>query len=199
MSSNLKSTLEESVLIKELQKGTASAFESLVKKYQDRVINTSFGFVQNTQDAEDVAQEVFIEVYKSVQDFRVDSKIYTWIYQIAVRKSLDFLRKKKRKKRFSSIKRFVGMDIVESTVESSNYDPQESLENKERRKVLMDAVDRLPENQKIAFTLSKYEDLSYKEIAEVMSASIPSVESLLFRAKKNLKKDLEKVYRNKMI
>ena len=191
--------LKDLSLIKDLKQGKAAAFEQLVLEYQDRVINTCYGFVQNTEDAEDIAQEVFIEVYRSVTKFREDSKIFTWIYQIAVRKSLDFVRKKNRKKRFSSLKRIAGFETIEDKVKSSAFDPQESLENKERRRILMQAVEQLPENQKVAFTLSKYEGLAYKEIAEVMESSLSSVESLLFRANKNLRKKLGSYYRKNKI
>lgn len=191
--------MEESTLIQNLKTGQPAAFEKLVTSYQDRVINTCFGFLQNMEDAEDTAQEVFIEVYKSIDSFRADSKVFTWIYQIAVRKSLDFLRKKKRLKRFGTLKRIIGLEVLNNTPSKSIYGPEESLENKERRQILMQAVEKLPENQKIAFTLSKYEDLSYKEIAAVMDTTVSSVESLLFRAKKNLQKSLEKFYKNKII
>lgn len=91
--------IEESALIEQLSQGSESAFRTLVNDHKDRVYNTCMGFLRNPHDAEDVSQEVFIEVYDSINDFREDSSLSTWIYRIAVTKSLELIRYRKRKKR----------------------------------------------------------------------------------------------------
>ena len=175
------------------------AFRKLVLAHQDMVVNTCFGMVQNLADAEDVAQEVFIEVYRSIHKFREDSKLSTWLYRIAVNKSIDFLRKKKRKSWIGSIQGMFGSEEKVLEIEDRRQKtPQEYLENEERKEVLQQAIDTLPQNQKTAFTLNKYENLSYKEIAAVMEVSLSSVESLMHRAKKNLKKRLQDYYTREM-
>lgn len=145
-----------------------------------------------------MAQEVFVQVFHSIKDFKGDCKLSTWLYRIAVTKSLDFLRARKRKKRFAFVQSLFSTDSNEPLAEQATFvHPGVQLENKERARILFKAIDKLPENQKIAFTLNKTEGLSYQEIAEIMELSLSSVESLLFRAKSNLQKYLENYYKNK--
>ncbi len=166
-----------------------------MESHQGLVYNTSLGILQNAEDAEDIAQEVFIQAFHSVKDFKGDSKISTWLYRIAVTKSLDHLRAKKRQKRFGFMQHIFGGEDGEPTVDPPNFvHPGVQLENKERAAILFKAIDKLPESQKTAFILSKTEGLSYQKIAEVMEVTVASVESLLFRAKSNLQKYLQTYY-----
>ena len=160
-------------------------------------MNTCFGMVHNTEDAEDIAQEVFIEVFRSIHKFRADAKISTWLYRIAVNRSLNFIRDNKKRRWFQSFEDSVQSKTRElQNITSSKTDqPEFQLENKQRAILLHEAIDSLAQNQKVAFTLSKYEDLSYQEISAVMDLSVSSVESLLHRAKKNLQKKLYKCYK----
>ena len=178
------------------ERGDHIDFKELVFEHQDRVLNTCYRFVHNREDAEDVAQEVFMEVHRSIGDFRGESRLSTWIYRIAVTKSLDFIRKKKRKKRFGQIiPLFGGEDKKEFQLAAEDtQNPEMTLEQKERQQTLKQAVDSLSENQRISVTLSKYEGFSYKEIAEIMDTSVSSVESLIFRGMQNLKKKLTQYY-----
>jgi RNA polymerase sigma factor (sigma-70 family) len=184
---------EEELLIK-LHSGSESAFKTLVETHQKRVYNTVLAIVQNFEEAEDVSQEVFIEVYQSVHKFRGESKISTWLYRIATTKALEEIRKKKAQKRFAFFTNLFNdnNEVLHETVEFEH--PGVVLENKERSKQLFKAINQLPDNQKIAYTLCNIEGLSYQEITEVMEVSLSSVESLLFRAKSNLKKSLHEVY-----
>lgn len=169
----------------------------MVENHKGLVYNTSLGILQNTEDAEDIAQEVFIQVFHSVKEFKGDCKLSTWLYRITVTKSLDFLRAKKRKKRFGFMQNLFGEESNEPLVEQATFvHPGVQLENKERAGVLFAAIHKLPENQRVAFTLNKVEGLSYQEIAEVMQMTVSSVESLLFRAKGNLQKYLSNYYKN---
>jgi len=160
------------------------------------VYNTAIGILQNTEDAEDVAQEVFVQVYESIKSFKAESKFSTWLYRITVSKALDHLRRKKRKKRFAYVQSLFGANS-ETIIEKPDFNhPGIKLDNKERAALLFKAIGQLPENQKIAFTLHKLEGLSYQEISEVMKTSVSSVESLMHRAKNNLKKWLTRHYEN---
>jgi RNA polymerase sigma factor (sigma-70 family) len=184
--------LTEIELIQRLQQGDEAAFKYLVDTYQDRVYNTALGVVQNPQDAEDVAQEVFIQVYRSIGSFKGDAKLSTWLYRIATTRALDLLRSKKSKKRFGIIQRLFGEGNEPVFEIPEFHHPGIALEQKENAAKLFRAISQLPENQKIAFTLHKLEDLSYQEVSEVMKTTVPAVESLMHRAKMNLKKILEK-------
>lgn len=184
--------MNEQELIQGLRKGDELAFKYLVDNYQDRVYNTAISIVQNAEDAEDVAQEVFIQVYRSIHNFKGESKLSTWLYRIATTRALDLLRSRKSKKRFGLLQRLFG-EGNEPLFELPDFNhPGIALDRKENAAKLFKAIGQLPENQKIAFTLHKVEDLSYQEISEVMKTSVPAVESLMHRAKQNLRKMLEK-------
>ena len=187
--------MDEKVLIEPLQRGSEDAFKQLVELYQDKVYNTVLGFLHSPEDAEDVAQEVFIEVFNAIGKFRGEAKLSTWIYRIAVNKSLEYIRKQKRQKRFAFFTNIFDLSESKKLQVTDFEHPGVKLEHKENAKVLLAAIGRLPENQKIAFTLHKVEGLSYQEVCKVMQLSLSSVESLMFRAKKNLEKMLSNFYK----
>jgi RNA polymerase sigma factor (sigma-70 family) len=187
--------LEEKQLLQGLQSRQASAFKYLVDKYQTKVYNTVLAIVQNSEEAEDVAQEVFMEVYESVEKFRGDSKLSSWVYRIATTKALEAYRKRKTQKRWGGFLSSLFGENNEVVHEPADFvHPGVLLENKERSTILFKAINKLADNQKIAFTLHHVEGLSYQEITEVMRLSLSSVESLLFRAKTNLRALLKDYY-----
>ncbi len=190
--------MKEQKLIEALQEGVNEAYSQLLDEYQQKVFSTCISFVPNKEDAEDIAQDVFIEVFNSISKFKGNSKLSTWIYRISVNKSLEFIRKKNTKKRFGFIQSLLGNDIP---IDRSSYftefkHPGIQLENKEKNEILFAAINKLPEAQRIVYTLNKIDDLSYKEVSEITKKSISSIESLLFRAKKNLQKLLYDYYKN---
>jgi RNA polymerase sigma-70 factor (ECF subfamily) len=188
--------MEDIELITQLKRGNEEAFRLLMEQYQKLVLNSCYKFVFNRETAEDLTQDVFIEVYRSINSFRADSKLSTWIYRISITKSLDYLKSQKRKKRFAVLKSLFGEDEVEAKIPAQETtSPDKILENDDRVKVLSWALNKLPENQRIAFTLSKYDEMSYQEIAETLGISLSSVESLIHRAKLNLKKRLYGYYK----
>jgi len=193
--------MDDQDLIKRItQHNDHSAFSLLVDKYQKLVVNTCRGFVINYTDAEDLAQDVFIELFESLPEFRHESKLSTWIYRIAVNKSLNFVRRKKRERLYNSISSAFGAAESKGSntlVGFSTNEADRELNSKELHHELKQAINSLPKTQRIAFILNKYQDLSYKEVAEVMEISVSSVESLLFRAKANLQKLLLNYYRKK--
>lgn len=186
-------SLTEQELIQGLIARSEDAFRFLISEYGDRVHNTVLSIIQNKEDAEDLTQEVFVEVYNSISKFKGEARLFTWIYRIASTKSLDLLRKRKAKKRFAFITSIFSSEEGEMEISDFSH-PGIIAENNERAKILFKAMNKLPENQRIAFTLCQIENLSYKEAAEVMKLSVSSVESLIFRAKGNLKKYLKDYY-----
>jgi RNA polymerase sigma-70 factor (ECF subfamily) len=183
-------------LIDRLKKGDEIAFRELVEQYEVRVYNTCLGFVKNNEEADDLSQEVFLEIYSSIQNFRGDARLSTWIYRIAVTKSLELLRSRKRKKRFAILKSlFASGNNMPIEIPSFEH-PGIQAENKERSIILFQAIDRLPESQKTAFTLHKVEGLSYEEVGNIMGKSVSSVESLMHRARTNLRLILGAYYHN---
>ncbi|MCJ7577985.1 MAG: sigma-70 family RNA polymerase sigma factor [candidate division Zixibacteria bacterium] len=168
------------------------AFKLLVDQYQHLVLNTCYNLLGNRQDAEDAAQEVFFQVYKSAQKFRGEAKISTWLYRIAVNRSLNFIRDKKRSgwlRNLSSLLEGERQEVADVPA-SDSARPDVALEEKERNVIVQKVIDSLPEKQRTAFVLHKYEGLSYQEIAEISKYSLSSVESLIHRAKLNLQKQL---------
>lgn len=183
--------MQELELIQQLKQGNEAAFKIFVETHQDRVFNTALGIVQNAADAEDVAQEVFIQAYRSIGSFKGESKLSTWLYRITTTRSLDLLRSKKSKKRHGFLQRLFN-DQGELQYDPPDFHhPGVALEQKENAAKLFKAIAKLPENQKAAFTLHKLEGISYQEISEVLQTTISSVEMLMYRAKQNLKKMLE--------
>jgi RNA polymerase sigma-70 factor (ECF subfamily) len=189
--------LNEQLLIQQLQQGLEYAFSQLVEAYQHLVYNTVLGIIQNKEEAEDVSQEVFIQVYQSIKQFKGDSKLSTWLYRIAITKSLDWQRRKNRKKRFAFVEGLFGADDSIKHDPPEFYHPGVVMENKEQAALLFKAIKQLPDNQKVAFTLNKVEGLSYLEVAAVMQVTEASVEAFLHRAKQNLRKELGNYYKNK--
>jgi RNA polymerase sigma factor (sigma-70 family) len=188
--------LEEQELIDRLVKGDEKAYRYLVDTYKDRVFNTLLGMLQHWEDAEDLSQEVFIEVFKSVSGFKGQSKLSTWLYRVAISKALDYRKYKGRKKRFAFVLSIFGLEGNEPVHDKPNFfHPGVELENKERAAELLKAINALPDLQRTAFTLHKVESMSYQEVAEIMETTVGAVESLIHRAKQNLRKTLETYYK----
>jgi RNA polymerase sigma-70 factor (ECF subfamily) len=192
------SGMTDEQLIERIIKGDHIAFRQLVEKYKLLVHKTCFNILRHNEDTEDIIQEVFIEAYESIRLFRRESKFSTWLYRIAINKSLNHLRKHKWKNMVNSIeffspdKKSQGMEIADP---NANNTP-DTIDYNERAFILQKAINSLPENQRIAFTLCKYDELSYQEISEIMNLSYSSIESLIHRAKMNLQKKLVDYYKN---
>jgi RNA polymerase sigma factor (sigma-70 family) len=185
--------LHEQELIKALKEGSAAAFSGLVQQYKDKIYNTALGFVQQAADAEEITQNVFVKVYERIGSFNSGSALGTWLYRITVRQSLDYLRARKRRKRFGNLTALFGAEGGLRLPEDFNH-PGVVAENKERAVILFKAIAGLPDSQKTAYLLQKLEGLPVLEIAAIMKTSAPAVESLLSRAKANLKKSLTAYY-----
>ncbi|NRB82558.1 MAG: RNA polymerase sigma factor [Winogradskyella sp.] len=190
--------MTEEALIEQLKLKNTAVFSNLIDTYQQKVFGTCLSFVPNKEDAEDLVQEVFLEVFNSISKFKGKSALSTWIYRITTNKCLEFIRKQKTKKRTGFLKPLFSQDF---SIDKTNYftefnHPGFLLETKELNKNLFKAINKLPESQTLIFTLHKIDGKSYQEIAEITDRSVSSVESVMFRAKKNLQKLLYNYYKN---
>ncbi|MDR3653822.1 MAG: RNA polymerase sigma factor [Paludibacter sp.] len=179
--------MSEQKLIQAILNGDSSKFELLVLKYQTMVFHTAMGFVHNREDAEDLTQDIFIHAFESLSSFKGNSEFSTWLYRISVNTSINQLKKRKRSQIFHFAE-----DLLQSIFnkESNDPDPEQYLIDIERNVAIRNAIDSLPEKQRTAFVLSKYDDLSQKEIAAIMHCSEGSVEQLLQRTKTSLQRKL---------
>jgi RNA polymerase sigma factor (sigma-70 family) len=164
-------------------------FNSVYYEYHLLVYNVALNYAQNIEDAEEITQDVFLKVHESLSDFKENSSLKTWLYRITINQSLDFIKKKNSKKRFFIFGK-KSQNEFELTNISDFEHPGILLEKQEDAKVLFLVINTLPENQKTAFILSKVDGLSNPEVSEIMEMSISAVESLIFRAKKELKEKL---------
>ena len=173
-------------LIKSIAEGNQEAFQKLYQSFAGKVYNTAISYLQNKEDAEEVTQDVFTNIYKNATKFQGDAALSTWIYRITVNTSLNAI---KRKKRLSFLK------FGEQSKDLPDFEhPGILMEKKEAAKTLFKVIDTLPPNQKTAFILSFVEELPRQEVADIMELSLKAVESLLQRAKVNLRTKLEKQY-----
>lgn len=176
--------MQESELIQSILNGHTADFTQLVKTYETAVFRMVMGFVHQKEDAEDITQEVFVKVYQSLDSFEGRSSFSTWLYRIAIHVSLSALQKRKRRKFWS-----MAAELLQ--LPSGNKDPEQELTEKSEKGLLRKAIDTLPEKQRMAFILSRYEELPQKEVALIMDISEGAVEQLLLRARENLKKKLQ--------
>lgn len=191
--------MDDLELVQKLKDGDDDAFRLVVEKYQKLVLNCSYKFLRSRESAEDLTQEVFLEVFESIGSFRGTARLSTWIYRIAVTKSLNRIKHHKRKKRFAMLVSLFDHEEAEERLAAPEHTgPHHQLENQERANILHEALSKLPDNQRVAFTLSKYDEMSYEEIALVMNTTIPSIESLIHRAKANLKTLLMTYYERQL-
>ncbi len=165
--------------------------KELYDNYSRMVFNVAYRTLQSKEDAEDVTQDVFLKVYKSLKHFRGEAKISTWLYRVTLNTSLNFQRKRKYKNRLSF--EFGSTEDDNEQIDIAivrNENPDKILERKETEQIVLKAINSLPEQQRIAVILYRYEGLAYEEIAKIMEVSISSVESRLHRAKITLAKKL---------
>lgn len=177
--------MEEKQLVDNLIRGDENSFRLMVNQYRQTVVNVCYRIMLNTEDAEDIAQEVFIEVFFSIKKFRGASKLSTWIHRIAVSKCLDEIKKRKRKKRIAMFGKTTGLDEIVHWLSGNDFADAHIIHSEELEKLNI-ALNKLPENQRIALALSKIEGLSNTEISEILEKSVSSIDSMVFRAKQNL-------------
>ncbi|MCF8247049.1 MAG: RNA polymerase sigma factor [Saprospiraceae bacterium] len=166
------------------------SFEEIYEAHKNMAFNLCLNYLQNQQEAEEAAQDVFVKVHEKRAGFQEQSSLKTWIYRITVNHCLDVLKAKKRQKRFAFITSIFGDDGA-TLHDPSHFDhPGVQLEDREALASLYQKIDGLPDAQKTALLLKYLDDLSQKEIADIMQLPVKAVESLLQRGKQNLEKKL---------
>lgn len=184
--------LIERPLLEKARSGDLKAFSELVRMHEERVIGAAYGFLGNWEDARDVAQEAFVKAYENLSSFRQESKFYTWLYRIAANLSKDFLRKKK-------LRRWMGLASVPVdeendpvlTLPGRDADSLKQMENKELGGEIDKALQKLPMQQRTAFTLRYFEGLSLEEIGQVMGITTGAAKATLWQAGQKMKRELQ--------
>lgn len=188
-------TLSTSELINQFNNGNEQAFTELIQRYQHKVYNSTYRMLGNHEDALDMAQESFIRVYKNLHKFRADSSFSTWLFRITTNICRDELRKRQRKLNMHSFSEYENDKKTIKNMEISD-DPERISISSELNETIQEKIDQLSPEQKAVFVLKEFEGLSYKEIADVLDISIGTVKSRLSRARRSLRKDLNKIIKN---
>lgn len=167
-------------------------FSEIYKQNKDLVFNLALQYLQNHEDAEEITQDVFVSMHRSLGSFKHNSSLSTWLYRITINKSLDHIKARQRKKRFAFILGLFGDNNLEIKFDRPVFDhPGVLLEQKEAMSRLFAMINELPDNQKTALILNKIEQKSNAEISEIMNLGSKAVESLIQRAKTNLSKKID--------
>jgi RNA polymerase sigma-70 factor (ECF subfamily) len=197
MTSRDQCSVEDIELLRATARKDHEAFRRLVEKHRERVYRICLGFVKNLDEAEDLTQDVFFQTYRNAGRFRGASAVSTWIYRIAVNHSLNRLRKRRAQGWLQFFSEAEHPSRRLEDVPSRSDSPEVLAERRERIEWLQKALERLPDPQRIAFTLHKVRGLSYEEIARIMNCSVSAVESRIHRAKSNLNKYLVNLHKKK--
>ena len=186
-------------IIAQILQGDRNLYRKLVDKYQLMVFRTCMGFLHNKDDSDDLTQEIFIQAYQTLSGFKGDAGFSTWIYRIAVNASLNKTRKSSKSlfvQRFEMV--FGNSKNLENSIAiPDGENPENILILNEHREWVRKALESLPENQRTAIVLSKYDDLSQRQIAQIMKTSEGAVEALIQRAKANLREKLSALQKKK--
>ena len=176
--------MEDKEIVQKILAGDTEQYALIVKRYQQIVANLSYKLCGTRLEVEEVTQQVFVELYMALPRFRFDSKLSSFIYRITVNVVCKMLNKSKR---------FVSTDELENPPEevSSDRNAEQEIIHREQLEQLRTAIGHLKEEQRTALVLYTFEDFSYQQIADVMQCSLAKVESLIFRAKKNLAKEVK--------
>lgn len=178
---------EEGVLVKRAREGDLGAYDDLVRRYQERIYATIYHMTANHEDANDLAQETFIKAFQALASFKGGSSFYTWIYRIAVNKTINFLKQRKNRTHMS-------LDDLDFNAEHdpdlvaliSDKTPRREVNLAELQEKLNAAMQKLSEHHRLVVTLHDVQGLSHEEIAEIMDCNIGTVRSRLFYARQQL-------------
>lgn len=180
----MQSSYTENELVEQAMQGRTEAFSVLVDRYRQKVFCTAIGFLHNADDAEDLTQEIFVKAWHALGSFDRKSAFSTWLYRISVNKAINQSRKNK-------LRAMAGLnEEVNNTRDDGSAD--DAITRKEQKEEIKKAINKLSNKQKKAFVLFYYQELSMKEVAEVLKMSQKAAESLVFRARKRLQTELLK-------
>ena len=181
----------EKLLVTKSKKGNIDAFEELISAYERKAYNIAYRMMGNEEDAKDMAQEAFIKIYKSIQNFREESSFSTWLYRIVTNVCLDELRKRKKDKLVPlelSIETDKGTAIVELSAERET--PEDIYERVEKKQLIQNAISSLGEDYKTVIILRDIQGFGYEEIATMLNGSLGTIKSRINRARNQLKDKL---------
>ena len=185
--------MDEAALIRAAQAGDSSAFERLVRQYDQNVLRLAMNLLRSPEDASDVYQEAFLRVYRNLNSFRFDCSFHTWLYRIVTNLCLDHLRKKKVRKTESSVVETDDgpVDRLDSVVEQSAYgDPQRSLLSSELRVKIQDALSQMTARERMVFEMRHYQGMRLRAIGEVLGTTEEAAKNCLFRATQKMRSAL---------
>jgi RNA polymerase sigma-70 factor, ECF subfamily len=190
--STMNKQIQNEDLMARIAEGDEYAFQILVERHQRSVLNLIYRFIGDRTKSQDLAQEVFLRVWQAARGYKAKAKFTTWLYRIAANLCFNELKASRRKKWLW----FFQADTDEQRVgeegfSDSSPSPEDLLLSRERSLQITNALQSLPENQRMALILKRYDDLSYDEIGRILNCSVSAVESLLVRAKKNLQEKLK--------
>jgi RNA polymerase sigma-70 factor (ECF subfamily) len=183
-------TLMDHDLMVKIGHGDHAAFRTLVERHQNSLVGTISKMLGNESDSEDIAQQVFIRIWKHAKRYKPDNKFTTYLYTIARNLVYNESRRRSRKRTSSSDQ--LEEDHHLQFPAEANQEPDNHLLESELRIAIDAAIEKLPENQRLALILRRYENVPYEEIAVILKTSVPSVKSLLFRARTTLREHLAK-------
>ncbi len=187
----MNESITDKQLVERVQSGDKQAFDLLVLKYQQRIINLVSRFVHNPSDAQDIAQEAFIKAYTALSNFRGDSAFYTWMYRIAVNTAKNYLAAKSR----TPLESAYNIDSMEQIDGDhtliSQETPERLLLRDEVQETIFKSIEALPKDLKTAIILREIEKMNYEDIATAMDCPIGTVRSRIFRARAAIDKKLK--------
>jgi RNA polymerase sigma-70 factor (ECF subfamily) len=184
--------IESEELMAKIAEGDEGAFEILITRHQTSVLNLIYRFIGDRTQAKDLAQEVFIRVWQAAKTYKPEAKFTTWLYRITANLCFNELKSARRRRWFQ----FHHSDedsegSIEETFSDGSPTAEDLLLEKERSRQISDVLQSLPENQRMALVLKRYDNLSYAEIGQIIGCSVSAVESLLVRAKRTLQEKLK--------
>ena len=190
--------IDESILVQQAREGDTRAFGELVRRYEGKIFRLAQHITQNREDAEDVLQETFLKAYEHLDQFKGDSKFYTWIVRIAVNQALMKLRRRKTDKSVSMDEQIdTGEDTIVREIAAWDEDPEQRFSREELGGILDSAIQALEPPYRSVFVLRDIEELSTEETAEALGLSIPAVKSRLLRARLQLREKLTRFFKRK--
>jgi RNA polymerase sigma factor (sigma-70 family) len=169
----------DSELIRQFKAGDIRGYNEIVRKYQQQVYWVIRKIVQDHDETDDITQEVFIKVYSALKDFREESNLFTWLYRIATNYAINYTRKVK-------VRNTVSVEIVAEPIESGEKNAGEIMDEHTRRKVLEQAIETLPPQQRAVFNMRYYDELQYDEIADILGKSVGGIKANYFHAVKKI-------------
>ena len=198
MTASSPAGFDETTLVQRAREGDDSAFAELAKHYEGKIFRLALHITQNREDAEDVLQEAFLKAYEHLDQFKGDSKFYTWIVRIAVNQALMKLRRRKTDKSVSLDETIdTGEDTVTREIAAWGENPEQRFSREELSEILESAIESLSPTYRSVFLLRDVDDLSTEETAEALGLSVPAVKSRLLRARLQLREKLTRFFKQK--